>query len=364
MAVSTALSLHEIPDRLLPREPRIGGDCAPVPPARLRALVATGPVLVGRHGDNAHLRELAASATAEIRSLFSLPRDHICLLVPAPVEILCRSMAAQEWAAGMAVVGNGPASSLWRGDVHPLPPGRPAQEAPKGVVARETPDWAKSVSACTEGQWLAADLSRITGITETPAFGSLDVGVLCPSWLVGTHPALSVLVLSPRAAAAVRTSESAACSRGARPLRDYLEADGPPDGAWDAVSLIMLASGVREALESGAAAREDEAVAKADLVCDWARNRCGVSAVPRPRGGDLAVRVAVDRDPDFLRDIGVFLERNHIAYGLTDDRAPRELRIGVSPGVTPCDIERLLGLIDFLVGLRTLDSPQEYRVSF
>ncbi|MEU9959076.1 hypothetical protein [Streptomyces sp. NPDC050982] len=53
--------------------------------------------------------------------------------------------------------------------------------------------------------------------------------------------------------------------------------------------------------------------------------------------------------PRAVAELGRFLEAAHLAYGLTDVADPQALRIGLYDSLHTADIERLLGLLDFLL---------------
>ncbi|WP_406863828.1 hypothetical protein ABZO31_26685 [Streptomyces sp. HUAS MG47] len=326
------LSLHEIPDHLVPGEPRLGAAAVPVPPARIAALHSTGSVLLGRRPEDRHLIEFRASVLAETRSLLQVPDGHALAVVAATPAELCQATAAQPWAAGLDVAGSGPVAEAWR--TAAAGPRRADAPPPLAVVAREEPRWRERLDAAPEGTWLAAELSGTADVLTGAGPDRADVAFLCPSGLLGVGVGLTVAVLSPRASAV---------SPG---LTRVLDSAGRAVGAGD---LIMFAHAVRALAESDTARAAAERAARRALVVDWAATRDWIVPPVPGGGGELTIRLATSLAPRVVAATGRFLETNHLAYGLTDPADPRAFGIGLYDALHTTDLERLLGLLDFVV---------------
>ncbi|MEV6963182.1 hypothetical protein AB0M97_29285 [Streptomyces sp. NPDC051207] len=187
----THVDLHEIPDAVLPREPRIGGGCIAVPEDRLAALARSGPAVLGLPPGLAHVDGFVASLLKELRALVRLPGGHECLLVPASPRAVSRLLARGKWAVA-----------------HDAVP-RPTAGA----------DLSTADSATQTGRWVAADLSGTTWPLAENVLGGLDVAVFDPGPLLGVVPGTTVLTLSPRAAAAARAEGGRRSLRPAGPPR-------------------------------------------------------------------------------------------------------------------------------------------------
>lgn len=324
-------ALHEIPEALVPREPRLGGAAVPVPAARLAALASTGTVLLGRSPDDRHLKEFRASVVAEARDLFRVPDGHTLTVVAARPARLCRLTAAEPWASGLAVTGDGPRAAAWRAATTGRETDAPA---PLAVVADEDHRWWDRLAAVPAGTWRAAELSGTAEVLTGRGVRDTDVAFLCPSGLLGVGTGLTVAVLSPRAASA---------SPG---LARALDAAGAAVGTGD---LVMFAHAVRAMAESDPESDAADRAARRTLVAGWAATRDWVTA-PAARVGDtLTVRLVTGLPPATVAGLGRYLEAAHLAYGLTDPADPQALRIGLYDSLRLADIERLLGLLDFLV---------------
>ncbi|MER5523620.1 hypothetical protein ABT075_03270 [Streptomyces sp. NPDC002677] len=326
------LALHEIPDALVPSEPRLGGAAVPVPAARLAALRSTGSVLLGRRPDGTHLREFRASVVAEARDLFRVPDGHTLTVVAARPTELCRLAAAQPWAAGLEVTGRGPVAAAWRSGTTDAR--EAAGPAPLAVVAEEDPAWRERLDTAPDGTWRAAELTGTAEVLTGQCLRDTDIAFLCPSGLLGVGVGLTVAVLSPRAVSA---------SPG---LTRALDAAGAAVGTGD---LVMFAHAVRAMAERDAARAAAEREARRALVVAWAAERDWITAPAVRAGGELTVRLVVGLPPRTVAELGRFLEAAHLAYGLTDAADPQALRIGLYDSLRTADIERLLGLLDFLL---------------
>lgn len=325
-------ALHEIPEELVPQEPRLGGAAVPVPAARLAALGSTGTVLLGRRPDDTHLREFRASVIAEARDLFRVPDGHTLTVVAARPAQLCRLVAAERWATGLAVTGDGPLATGWR---DAATTGRAVAAArPLAVVADEDPHWRVRLDAAAPGSWRAAELSGTAEVLTGRGVRDADVAFLCPSGLLGVGVGLTVAVLSPRAVSA---------SPG---LAEALDPAGAAVGTGD---LVMFAHAVRALAESDTARAAAVRATRRALIADWAAGRDWLATSTAPAGDALTVRLVTALPPDTVAGLGRFLEAAHLAYGLTDPADPQALRIGLYDSLRSADIERLLGLLDFLV---------------
>ncbi|MCX5365450.1 hypothetical protein OG864_42925 [Streptomyces sp. NBC_00124] len=406
------LALHEIPEAFVPEEPRLGGAAVPVPAARLAALSSTGTVLLGRRPDDIHLREFRASVIAETRALFQVPDDHTLTVVAARPAELCHLTAAQSWATGLKVTGTGPRTTAWRsatararetGDPTATPgtretgdpatttaergaaalpvtttgawetpgpasgpgprsatdPANPAgawetlgphtpAPTPLAVVADEDPAWQERLEAAPAGAWRVAELTGTAEVLTGRGVRDADVAFLCPSGLLGVGVGLTVAVLSPRAASA---------SPG---LTRALDVAGAAVGTGD---LVMFAHAVRAMAESDAERAAAGREARRALVAEWAATRDWVTAPTAGAGDALTVRLVTALPPGTVAELGRFLETAHLAYGLTDPADPRALRIGLYDSLRTADVERLLGLLDFLVArmAHATDPDQEGR---
>ncbi|WP_405641532.1 hypothetical protein [Streptomyces sp. NBC_00019] len=409
------LALHEIPEAFVPEEPRLGGAAVPVPAARLAALSSTGTVLLGRRPDDLHLREFRASVIAETRALFQVPDDHALTVVAARPAELCHLAAAQSWATGLKVTGTGPRATDWRtataavreaaapgtpktgspatttadlatttaewgaaalpvtttgaretpgpatgpgprsatdpanpaGAWETLGPHTPAP-TPLAVVADEDPAWRERLEAAPAGAWRVAELTGTAEVLTGRGVRDADVAFLCPSGLLGVGVGLTVAVLSPRAVSA---------SPG---LTRALDVAGAAVGTGD---LVMFAHAVRAMAESDAERAAAGREARRALVAEWAATRDWVTAPTAGAGDALTVRLVTALPPGTVAELGRFLESAHLAYGLTDPADPCALRIGLYDSLRTADIERLLGLLDFLVArmAHATDPDQEGR---
>ncbi|MFD3837353.1 hypothetical protein ACFWWC_13960 [Streptomyces sp. NPDC058642] len=344
------LALHEIPEAFVPEEPRLGGAAVPVPAARLAALSSTGTVLLGRRPDDIHLREFRASVIAETRSLFQVPHDHTLTVVAARPTRLCHLTAIQPWAAGLEVTGTGPRATAWRSAAADAREATvaPGRRTPLAVVADEDPGWRERLEAAPAGGWRVAELTGTAEVLTGRGVRDADVAFLCPSGLLGVGVGLTVAVLSPRAASA---------SPG---LTRALDVAGAAVGTGD---LVMFAHAVRAVAESDAARAAAGREARRALVADWAAGRDWVTAPTAGAGDALTVRLVTALPPGVVTELGRFLETAHLAYGLTDPGDPHALRVGLYDSLRTADIERLLGLLDFLVARLTqaTDPDQEGR---
>ncbi|MEU5319901.1 hypothetical protein AB0G67_24615 [Streptomyces sp. NPDC021056] len=340
------LALHEIPEEFVPEEPRLGGAAVPVPAARLAALSSTGTVLLGRRPDDLHVKEFRASVIAETRALFRVPHDHTLTVVAARPTELCHLTAAQPWAAGLKVTGTGPRATAWRSATAGVR--ESTGLTPLAVVADEDPAWRERLEAAPVGAWRVAELTGTAEVLTGRGVRDADVAFLCPSGLLGVGVGLTVAVLSPRAASA---------SPG---LTRVLDVAGAAVGTGD---LVMFAHAVRAMAESDATSAAAGRGARRALVADWAATRDWVTAPAAGAGDALTVRLVTALPPGTVAELGRFLETAHLAYGLTDPADPHALRIGLYDSLRTADIERLLGLLDFLVArlAHTTDPDQEGR---
>ncbi|MEU1755446.1 hypothetical protein ABZ436_22695 [Micromonospora matsumotoense] len=347
------VDLHDVPDRLVPREPRLGGCCVPVPDRRLTALTSSGPVLLGRHGGRS-TTEFTASVVAELRHLLRVPARYHCAVLPTPPGTVQRAVALEDWAAGLTVRGEGDAAARWRSAVvarqgWPAVAARvdaPAVEA-VGVVLRETSDPHVPVDGRTPDRWLAVDLSRTSAPLTQSGVDRLDVGFLCPSWLFGVPPGGTVLVLSERAVAAARLRHERLGDAGH--FLPTLHALISTDGTAGMTDLILLAHAVRARVEAEPGSFEAAVQQRYALVAQWAAARAWADCAPRQAGGDLTAQIRTTLDPGVLRRIDAHLTGHHLGYDVVDDPGTGCLRLGLGDTVPVAEIERLLGLLDLLV---------------
>ncbi|WP_435284140.1 hypothetical protein [Streptomyces koelreuteriae] len=312
----TPVELYDLPDALIPREPRLGGACVPVPADRLASLARSGPVVLGLQPGFAHTDGFVASLLKELRALLHLPDGHSCVLVPAPPHAVARLIAEEKWA-------------------------RAHDAVPRPVDGAERPTRSPG-----SGGWAAADLSRTTWPLDDSLLGALDVACFCPSWLFGVVPGSTVLTLSPRAAAAARAEEGG----GPFSVRALLDADAPGAPRPSASDLMMLAHGVRTLAESHPECLESEIEARMELLRAHTAGRSWLAGPPRRPGRDLAAVLPTALAPAAVRDVTEFLATWALAYGLADPALPGALRIGLYRTVTDDDLVRLLGLLDLLLG--------------
>jgi hypothetical protein len=312
----TPVELYDIPDALIPREPRLGGACVPVPADRLASLVRSGPVVLGLQPGFAHTDGFTDSLLKELRTLLHLPDGHSCVLVPALPQTVARLLAQETWAR-----------------THDAVP-RPVDNAERPPVARGP------------GNWAAADLSRTSWPLDETLLGELDVACFCPSWLLGVVPGCTVLTLSPRAAAAARAEEGDG-PFGVRTLLAADAADAPRPSASD---LMMLAHGVRTLAESHPERLESEVEARLELVRTHTVGRCWLAGPPYRPGRDLAAVLPTSLAPAAVRGVTDFLQTGALAYGLADTTRPTALRVGLYPTIAADDLVRLLALLDVLLG--------------
>lgn len=81
------IALHQIPDELVPSDPRLGATCVPVPQERIDALTRSGSAVLGLHPGHAHADGFAASVHAELHGLLGVPATHRIQLVPGRPEL-------------------------------------------------------------------------------------------------------------------------------------------------------------------------------------------------------------------------------------------------------------------------------------
>ncbi|WP_422752022.1 hypothetical protein [Micromonospora sp. WMMD708] len=357
--VTGGVDLHDVPDRLVPREPRLGGACVPVPERRLAALTSSGPVLLGRHGGRS-ITEFTASVLAELRDLLRVPAGYHCTVLPTPPDVVGRAVALEDWAAHLTIRGDGDTADRWRAAVVARQ-GWPAVAAPTdepgpeavGVVLRELPGPHGDGRAAD--RWLAVDLSR----TGAPLTGSvmerLDVGFLCPSWLFGVPPGGTVLVLSERAVTAARLRHERLGDAGH--FLPTLHRLAGVDGVAGMTDLVLLAHAVRARAESEPGSVEAAVRQRYALVAQWAATRAWAECAPRQPGGDLTVRVRTTLDAGVLTRIDAFLTGHHLGYDVVEDPVTGCLRLGLGDTVPVAELERLLGLLDLLVRRFTAGEP-------
>lgn len=282
----TGLALHRIPDALIPREPRLGIACNPVPAERLAALERSGAAVLGLGPGFAHVRGFADSVARELRALLRVPEGHCCRILALPPDAIAPLVAAVPLDAG------------------------------------------------------AADLTGTSIPLRDGAFEAFDAAWLCPGPLLGTVPGSTVLVLSPRAAAAARNAPG-----GPFTLRTLLDAGGlEPSGA----DLMLLAHAVRSLAESEPEHYEAELDARLGRIAERCAGFDWVAEDPHRPGAALAAAVPTTLEPAAVRSIADFLERNAIAYGLADPDRPGAFRIGLHRWIGEDDLERLCGLLDHL----------------
>ncbi|GHC92873.1 hypothetical protein GCM10007079_41600 [Nocardiopsis terrae] len=312
----TPVELHRIPDSAIPREPRLGGACVPVPADRLVSLARSGPAVLGLPPGLARTGDFTASVFKELRALVHLPDDHSCVIVPVPPRTVRRLLAREGWAVDHGAVP-GPLDHT---------------ERPSAVRG---PDG-----------WAAADLSRTSWPLDETVLGELDVAVFCPSWLLGVVPGSTVLTLSARAAAAARAREA----EGPFSVRALLESDASGAPRPSASDLMMFAHGVRTLAESHPERVESEAEARLELVADHTAGRTWLAGSPYRAGRDLAAVLPTTLTPASVRELAEFLEARSIVYGLADPARPTALSVGLSRAVPDDDLVRLLRLLDVLLG--------------
>ncbi|MHB9757135.1 hypothetical protein ACYBSK_22410 [Streptomyces sp. BYX5S] len=310
----TPVELYDIPDAVLPREPRIGGGCVAVPEDRLAALARSGPAVLGLTPGFPHVDGFIASLLKELRALVRLPDGHDCLLVPAPPRTVSRLLAREKWA------------------VH------------HDAVPRPVGDADLTNSAPDSGRWSAADLSGTTWPLAGNALEGLDVAAFDPGPLLGVVPGTTVLALSPRAAAAARAGEDG----GPFGLKDLLAPD-PDTPRPTASDLMMLAHGVRTLAESHPEHLDAEVESGLDLVREHTTGRSWLAAPAHRPGRDLACVLPTTLAPGAVADLVGFLESRALAYGLADPERPTALRVHLGRTRTDDDLVRLIGLLDVLL---------------
>ncbi|MFI2372382.1 hypothetical protein [Streptomyces sp. NPDC018833] len=312
----TPVELYDIPDALIPREPRLGGACVPVPADRLASLARSGPVVLGLQPGFAHTDGFTESVLKELRALLHLPDDHSCVLVPAPPHTVARLLAQEKWVGAHDAV-------------------------PRAVDPAERPSAARGPKG-----WTAADLSRTSWPLDETLLGELDVACFCPSWLLGVVPGCTVLTLSPRAAAAARAEEDS----GPFGVRALLAVDAPGAPRPSASDLMMLAHGVRTLAESHPERLDSEVEVRLELVRAHTAGRSWLAGPPHRPGRDLAAVLPTSLTPAAVRGVTDFLETRALAYGLADPARPTVLRVGLYRTIADDDLVRLLGLLDVLLG--------------
>ncbi|GII83393.1 hypothetical protein Ssi03_13830 [Sphaerisporangium siamense] len=293
--MAQGFELRDLPDRLLPREPRLGGACAPVPADRIDALHSSGAVLLGRLPDDPQVVAFLASVVSEVRALFGVPDGHALHVVAVRPEHMSRL-------AG----------------------------------------WAETQA----GGWSTADLSRSAALLTGPVVQNLDLALVHMDALLGIGSGLSVVIVSPRLAAAVPALVPALAEASASvAVTDW----------------VMLAKGVRRTAETDLARAEEDRAARFGTVAAWARGKAWLRPPASRDAGALTVHLVTTLPPGTVSRIAGFLEASHLAYGLIDPAAPGSFHIGLHPVVPLSDLERLLDLLDLLVtrGAASEDEPQQ-----
>jgi hypothetical protein len=287
------LRLHRIPPALVPREPRLGGSCVPVPGVRFTALTRSGSAVIGLPPAYGHVAGFVASVHKELRDVLRLPATHDCVVVPAPVEFVSDLVATGPWAT-------------------------------TPIVARENPGWRTEPD-----NWRVVDLTRMSTPRTSDVLGEWDVAVFCAGRLFGLPTGLTVVTLSPRAVAAGR----------------FLDARF----ALSITDLVMLAHAVRAAAEAEPGALERAVRERFALVHEWAAGLPWVTGPPIHAAEDLVALVPTALAPPVFRAIGDFLVSHHLAYGVADDSSPGSFQIGLFETIPVDDLTRLLGLLGHLV---------------
>jgi hypothetical protein len=342
------LELRDVPMKLVPADPRLGGDSVVVGTARLDALRRSGPVLIGRRPDDEYVRRFRAEAVAELRQVLHVPGAHrVTITTAMPADVGAEVVAG--CGPGTTVVGCGPQSDRWRHLLKVAGPGTsgpagPATAAATAVAAvlRETPDWASAVPAgpSADGlRWRLLDLTRTTAALHRPVLADLDVAVLGAGHLFGVGQECTIVVLSERAAR--WSTERSPGGRGWAP-------DGLHVGLGT-TDLLMLAHGVRAVAETDLAEFERAVDERSALVVAWAAERGWSTGGARAAGGDLAQRVVTTSTPTSLAAVGRFLRDHHLLHGLTSDDDPTAVHVGLHPDTPMDELERALGLVGFVV---------------
>ncbi|MEF9905563.1 hypothetical protein [Streptomyces sp. P9-A2] len=311
----TPVELYDIPDAVLPREPRLGGACVAVPDDRLASLARSGPAVLGLRPGPVGTDGFTASLLKELRALVGLPDGHSCLLVPVLPQPLAGLLAREKWAVAH--------------DVVPRPVG--------GAV--------RPFSADGPEGWSAADLSGTSWPLADGLLAELDVAAFCPGPLLGVVPGITVLTLSPRAAAAARAEEDS----GPFGIRALLDADAPGTPRPSASDLMMLAHGVRTLAESHPERLEGEIGARLELVRAHTIGRSWLTGPPYRRGRDLACVLPTLLAPAAVRELVEFVESRALVYGLADPDRPTALCVGLGRTSGDDDLVRLAGLLDVLL---------------
>ncbi|GHH35698.1 hypothetical protein GCM10018773_09440 [Streptomyces candidus] len=309
------VELYDIPDAVLPREPRLGGSCVAVPADRLASLARSGPAVLGLRPGLAGTDGFTASLLKELRALVGLPDGHSCLLVPVVPQTLAQQFGREKWAMAHDVV-------------------------PRPVAGAARPS-----GAAGPGGWSAADLTGSSWPLAEGLLAELDVAAFCPGALLGVVPGSTVLTLSPRAAEAARGEEDS----GPFGVRALLDADAPGTPRPSASDLMMLAHGVRTLAESHPERLEDEVGARLALVRARTAGRSWLAGPPYRRGRDLACVLPTTLSPAAVRELVEYLESRALVYGLADPDLPTALRVGLGRTCDDDDLVRLTGLLDVLL---------------
>jgi len=351
--VVPGIQLHDIPDELIPREPRLGGSCVPIPTSRLMALAHSGSAVLGLHTGHLHAEKFASSVLSELHSLLRLPDDRTCVLVPVTPDVVAEAVAHEGWATHLEVRSRGAASAHWRaGRRSRVEPSAGVGPPPViGVVAREAHGWLDDIRVAEPGTWTAVDLSRTSCPVARPVIGDIDVAFFCPSWLLGVVPGTTVVAMSPRAVAASDCGPhpTGEHSRWEPGLRALLTPRGLASCGVTATDLMMFGHAVREMAESEPTLLEARIDARLAVVRSWAQDRTWITQEPARPGHDLATALSTSIAPETIRALGAFLEANHVVYGLTGDDRPDAFHIGLYDTIAIEDLTRLLDLLDFVV---------------
>ncbi|MFF1920722.1 hypothetical protein ACFVW8_09110 [Streptomyces sp. NPDC058221] len=311
----TPVELYDIPDTLLPREPRLGGTCVAVPADRLASLARSGPAVLGLRPGLAGTDDFTASLLKELRALVGLPDGHSCLLVPVVPQTLAGLLAREKWAVAHDVVP------------------RPAGGA------------ARPFSAGGPDAWSAADLSGTSWPLAEGFLAALDVAAFCPGALLGVVPGSTVLTLSPRAAAAARAEEGG----GPFGMCALLDADAPGTPRPSTSDLMMLAHGIRTLAESHPERLDGEVASRVELIAAHTAGRSWLAGPPYRRDRDLTCVLPTTLAPSAVRKLVEFLESRALVYGLADPDRPTALRVGLGRTCGDDDLVRLTGLLDILL---------------
>jgi phosphoserine aminotransferase len=365
-----------IPAHLLPVDGRFGSGPSKVGGRAIEALHRAGSDLLGTSHRQAPVRDLVARIRGGLRTLFSLPDDHLVVLGNGGTTLFwdvatlglidrrSQHLAFGEFSRRFAEIAGGAPHVAEAEVITAAPGGRPQAVGRPGVDL-----YALTHNETSTG--VVADLSRPTGadpdalvaVDATSAAGAIpwdpavvDAYYFAPQKVFASDGGLWLAVLSP--AAAERVARLRAGDRWIPASLDLAVAmaQSALDQTLNTPSiatLVLMAEQLDWILEGGGMAfAEDRCGRSAAHLYGWAEARPWA----RPFVYEVAARSPVVGTIDFddavpAATLAAVLRANGVVEVEPYRKLGRnQLRIGMFPAVDPGDVEALTACIDHIVG--------------